>query len=113
MTSNSKMPIPSLAAIAIGLTLLSSSAYAQVATTLEQAEMAGLSPEVKADIQARYAKGGQTVYELLKTDMLNNIQARLPGATIQALDFNAGVATVLAGGKLQTVKFDTRTLTLQ
>ena len=65
-----------MAALGIAMTL-SSSVYAQVATTLEQAEMAGLSPEVKADISARYAKGGQTVYELLKTDMLNNLQVKL------------------------------------
>ena len=64
---------------------MSSLAYAQVATTLEQAEMAGLSPELKADVQARLAKGGQTVYEILKTDMLNNIQLKHPGAFIVAL----------------------------
>ena len=110
MTSNPRMFALSLAAIGIGL--VSSLAYAQVATTLEQAEMAGLSPEVKADVQARLAKGGQTVYEILKTDMLNNIQAKHPGALVMALDFNQGIATVSTAGQLQTVKFDTRTLAL-
>ena len=111
MTSNPRMFALSLAAIGIGL--ISPPAYAQVATTLEQAEMAGLSPEVKADVQARLAKGGQTVYEILKTDMLNNIQLKHPGAFIVALDFNQGIATVSRMGQLQTVKFDTRTLALQ
>jgi len=101
-----------MAALGIAMTL-SSSVYAQVATTLEQAEMAGLSPEVKADISARYAKGGQTVYELLKTDMLNNLQVKHPGARILALDFNQGIATVEASGKLETVNFDPMTLRLR
>jgi len=103
-----------LSTAAIGIAMaLSSSAYAQVATTLEQAELAGLSPEVKADVQARLAKGGQTVYEILKTDMLNNMQARHPGARIMAMDFNQGIALVEAGGKLEMVNFDPTTLTLR
>ena len=111
MLSNLKMFALSLAVLGIGL--MSSSAHAQVATTLEQAEMAGLSPELKADVQARLAQGNQTVYEILKTDMLNNIQVKHPGAFIVALDFNQGIATVSTAGQLQTVKFDTRTLALQ
>jgi hypothetical protein len=89
-------------------------AYAQVATTLEQAELAGLSPDKRAEVQARLAKGGQTVSEILQTILLNSIKLKHPASKIVALDFNRGLAIVqLTDGKLSAVQFDTTTLAIK
>jgi hypothetical protein len=93
---------------------LASAAYAQVATTLEQAELAGLSPEKRAEVQSRMQQGGQTVSEILTTELLNSIKAKHPASRIVALDFARGVAVVqLADGKMDAVTFDTRTLAIK
>jgi hypothetical protein len=89
-------------------------AYAQVATTLEQAELAGLSPEKKAEVQSRMGQGGQTVYEILQTILLNSIKLKHPASRIVALDFNKGIAVVaLTNGKVTPVQFDTTTLSIK
>nr|WP_294524461.1 hypothetical protein [uncultured Rhodopila sp.] len=92
--------------------LMVSAAYAQVATTLEQAELAGLSAEKRAEVQAR-AVNGNTVSEVLTTILLNSIKAKHPASSIVALDFGRGVAVVkLADGKIEPVNFDTTTLAI-
>ena len=89
-------------------------AFAQVATTLEQAEIAGLSPQKKAEVQARLGQGGQTVSEILQTILLNSIKLKHPASRIVALDFNQGVAVVqLHDGRVTPVQFDTTTLTIK
>ena len=89
-------------------------AYAQVATTLEQAELAGLSPEKKAEVQSRLGKGGQTVSEILTTILLNSIKLKHPASKIVAMDFNRGIAVVqLTDGKVTPVQFDTTTLAIK
>jgi hypothetical protein len=89
-------------------------AYAQVATTLEQAELAGLSTEKRAEVQARLGQGGQTVSEILQTILLNSIKLKHPASKIVALDFNRGIAVVqLADGKIVPVQFDTTTLSIK
>jgi hypothetical protein len=99
------------AVAAAGLTV--SGAYAQVATTLEQAELAGLSAEKRAEVQAR-AVNGNTVSEVLTTILLNSIKAKHPASRIVALDFGRGVAVVqLADGKIEPVNFDTTTLAIK
>jgi hypothetical protein len=50
-------------------------AFAQVATTLEQAELAGLSPAKRAEVQAR-AVNGNTVDEVLQTVRLSSIKVK-------------------------------------
>lgn len=88
--------------------------HAQVATTLEQAELAGLSPEKAAEVRQRMKQPGQTVYEILQTILLNEIKLRFPASRILALDFNRGVAVVqTTDGQTRTVDFDTRTLTIR
>lgn len=88
-------------------------AYGQVATTLEQAELAGLSPERRAEVQAR-AVNGNSVSEVLHVMLLNSIKVKHPGSQIVALDFNKGVAVVeLSKGALRVVPFDTRTLQIK
>ena len=89
-------------------------AYAQVATTLEQAELTGLSPEKRAEVQARLGQGGQTVSEILQTILLNSIKLKHPASRIDALDFGRGIAVVnLTDGKTAFVPFDTTTLAIK
>ncbi|HEY2616996.1 MAG TPA: hypothetical protein VGI78_06635 [Acetobacteraceae bacterium] len=89
-------------------------AFAQVATTLEQAELAGLSSEKKAEVQARLGQGGQTVTEILQTILLNSIKLKHPASKIVALDFNRGIAVVqLTDGKMSPVQFDATTLAIK
>jgi len=103
-----------VALFAVGLALaLPVAGNAQVATTLEQAQVAGLSAEKKAEVQQRLARGGQTVYEILKTILLNSIQLKHPGARIVAMDFNVGIATLDVAGKMETVNFDPTLLTIR
>lgn len=88
-------------------------AYAQVATTLEQAELAGLSAEKRAEVQARVVNGN-TVTEVLQTILLNSIKLKHPASRIIALDFGRGVAVVeLTDGKTAVVSFDTTTLAIK
>ncbi len=88
-------------------------AHAQVATTLEQAELAGLSPEKQAEVKAR-AVNGNTVSEVLTTILLNNIKAKHPASRIVAMDFARGVAVVeLTAGGMSVVNFDTKTLMIK
>jgi hypothetical protein len=95
------------------LVLGSSAAFAQMATTLEQAELAGLSPELRAEVEAR-AVGGNTVYEVLQTMLLNNIKAKLPGNQILALDFNRGKAVVeMPDRTMKMISFDPTTLQIK
>lgn len=90
------------------------SSYAQVATTLEQAELAGLSPEKRAEVQQRAAQPGQTVSEVLQTMLLNNIKLKFPASRIVALDFGRGIAVVQeANGRMRAVNFDTTTLSVK
>jgi hypothetical protein len=99
-------------AAGIGTAVLAASAsYAQVATTLEQAELAGLNPQTRDEVQSRMKQGGQTVSEILTTILLNNIKLKHLGSQIVALDFNRGIAVVrTASGHIRTVHFDTTTL---
>jgi hypothetical protein len=99
----------------IGASLLAlPTSHAQVAATLEQAEMAGLNPEKKAEVERRMQQGGQTVYEILQTILLNSLQVKFPASQIRALDFNKVIATIrTADGKTETVDFDPTTLTIK
>lgn len=88
-------------------------AYAQVATSLEQAELAGLTPAKRAEVQAR-AVNGNTVSEVLQTTLLNNIKLKHPASKIVALDFGRGAAVVeTTDGKLAVVPFDITTLAIK
>ncbi len=102
-------------AVAIGVALgISSAVHAQVATTVEQAELAGLTPEKRAEVQSRMSQGGQKVQEILQTMLLNNIKAKYPANRIVAMDFGRGVAVVeLPSGESRTVNFDTTTLAVK
>jgi len=87
--------------------------YAQSPTALEQAELAGLSPELRAQVQAR-AVGGNSVTEVLQVMLLNNIKLKHEASQIAALDWGKGVAIViLPGGGMAAVQFDPVTLQIK
>ena len=92
---------------------ISAPAFAQVATTLEQAELAGLTAEKRAEVQAR-AVNGNTVSEVLTTMLLNNVKAKMPASRIVAMDFGRGVVVIETADKaLKFVNFDTTTLAIK
>lgn len=80
---------------------------------LEQAELAGLSPELRAQVKAR-AVGGNSVAEVLQVTLLNNIKLKHEASLIVAMDWAKGVAVVrLLNGSLEVVNFDPRTLQIK
>ncbi len=88
-------------------------AHALAATPLEQAELAGLSPEMQAQVKAR-AVGGNSVTEVLQVMLLNNIKIKHEASLIVALDWAKGVAVVqLPNGAMEVVHFDPRTLQIK
>jgi hypothetical protein len=113
MTLRSKNYLRMAAGIGTAV-LVATTSYAQVATTLEQAELAGLNPQTRAEVEGRMKQGGQTVSEVLTTILLNSIKLKHLGSQIVALDFNRGIAIVrTASGPLRAVNFDTTTLQIK
>ena len=101
-------------ALALCGAFVGTAAYAQKATTIEQAELAGLTPQKRAEVEQRAAQPGQTVSEVLTTILLNSIKLKHPASRIVALDFNRGIAVVeLADNRMTAVNFDTTTLAIR
>lgn len=94
--------------------ILPHDAMAQGSPAYNQALLAELSPEKRAEVQAR-ATQGNSVQEVLEVDLLNNIKARYPANRIMALDFGRGVAVVElpSNGGTRTVRFNKMTLAIQ
>ena len=90
--------------------LIAAAAHAQSPTSLEQAELAGLSPDLRSQVQAR-ATGGNSVTEVLQVMLLNNIKIKHPASQIVAMDWARGVAVVQPPrGGMRAVHFDPTTL---
>ena len=86
---------------------------ALAASQLEQAELAGLTPELRAQVQQR-AVNGNSVTEVLQVMLLNNIKIKHQASQIVAMDWARGVAVVqLPSGGLEVVTFDPRTLQIK
>jgi hypothetical protein len=97
-------------------TLAATAAHAQhmKATTLEQAELAGLTAAKRTEVEQRASQPGQTVYEVLTTMLLNGIKNKHQASRIVALDFNRGIAVVeLQAGGMTSVNFDLTTLAIK
>ncbi|HET7880633.1 MAG TPA: hypothetical protein VFL55_07080 [Acetobacteraceae bacterium] len=77
-------------------------------------ELDELSPDKRAEVEARMKQPGQTVDEILQTILLNSIKLKYPANRIVALDFGRGIAIVeLPSKEIQTIAFDTRTLAIK
>jgi hypothetical protein len=107
MTLNCRtIALTACAAVLIGVSV----ANAQSPTALEQVELAGLSSELRTQVQAR-AVGGNSVTEVLQVMLLNNIKIKHPASQIVAMDWSKGVAVVkLPRGGMRAVQFDPTTL---
>lgn len=102
-----------LRALAAAALIATPLAYSFAATPLEQAELAGLSPEMRAQVKAR-AVGGNSVTEVLQVMLLNNIKMKHEASQIVALDWTKGIAVVqLPNGSMATVRFNPRTLQIE
>ncbi len=104
-------------AIALAAMLAAAPAIAQTPSpAMQTAILDGLNAETRAEIQRR-ATGGNSVYEVLRVTLLNNMQlANLiqpgepPLSEVVAIDFVRAVAVVRNGDRLRTVNFDAQTL---
>jgi hypothetical protein len=86
---------------------------ALAASQLEQAELAGLTPKLQAEVQAR-AINGNSVTEVLQVMLLNNIKIKHQASQIVAMDWARGVAVVqVPNGNLEVVNFDPQTLQIK
>lgn len=93
-------------------------AYAEASSTFQsalgKAELGELSPDKRAEVEARMKQPGQTVDEILQTILLNSIKLKYPANRIVALDFGRGVAIVeLPSKEIRMVEFDTKTLAIK
>lgn len=102
-----------LAALTAVALIAAPAAQARAATQIEQAELAGLNPQMQAQVKAR-AVGGNSVTEVLQVMLLNNIKIKHEASLIVALDWVKGVAVVqLPSGGLAVVQFDPKTLQIK
>jgi hypothetical protein len=100
-------------AAGMGVLIAATAVYAQSPTALEQAELAGLSPDLRAQVQAR-AVGGNSVTEVLQVMLLNNIKIKHQASKIVAMDWARGVAVVeQPSGGMAVVQFDPTTLQIK
>jgi hypothetical protein len=102
-----------LALAAAAIVALSPAAFAAPSPAFQQAILAELSPQTRAEVQAR-ATGGNSVYEVLAVILLNNLQlADASGARVVAVDFGRETAVVEQRGAYRVIQFDHRTLTVR
>lgn len=103
--------------LALAAMLIATPALAQrPSPAMQEAILAGLNAQTRADVERR-ATGGNSVYEVLRVILLNNMQlANLiqpgepPLSEVVAIDFVRSVAVVRNGDKLRVVNFDAQTL---
>ena len=109
------------ASLAIGLAAPTARAQTPAPNPIwQRAILETLSPETRAEIERR-ATGGNSVYEVLRTMLLNNMQlanvisaGEPPLQEVVAIDFIRGTAVFRQlNGIFRVIPFDTRTLQLQ
>lgn len=102
---------------ALTLMLAAPAAFAQTPSpAMQRAILDGMNAETRTEIERR-ATGGNSVYEVLRTTLLNNMQiANLiqpgepPLSEVVAIDFVRATAVVRQGDRLRAVNFDPQTL---
>jgi len=112
-----RVAIACAAPIALSFAALSAPALAQTSPAFERAILGELDAATRADVQKR-ATGGNRVYEVIGTILLNKYHAagaKNPGEalTVVALDFARGVAVLGTDQRTyEIIRFDTKTLQL-
>ena len=80
---------------------------------MEACRLAGLSPELRSQVQAR-AVSGNSVTEVLQVMLLNNIKIKHQASQIVAMDWAGSVAVVeQPDGGMAVVHFDPTTLQIK
>ena len=88
-------------------------AYAAVATPMEKAELAQLSPQLRSQVEARM-KSGQTVHGILEAMLLNNVSEEFASGRVVATDFQRGdIVVENKTGQIKVIPFDVTTLTIK
>ena len=82
-------------------------------TKHEEAELAQLTPDLRAQVEARITNG-QTIRGILETMLLNNVSALFAARRVEAVDFEKGVLVIaMADGSPKLVPFDVTTLVIK
>ena len=103
--------------LALAVMLAAPAAFAQTPTpAMQRAILDGLNAETRSEIERR-ATGGNSVYEVLRITLLNNMQlanliqpGQPPLSEVVAIDFVRSVAVVRQGDTLRVIGFDAQTL---
>lgn len=106
-----------LHALGLAVLLAASAASAQAPSpAMQTAILDSLNTETRAEIQRR-ATGGNSVYEVLRITLLNNMQlanliqpGQAPLSEVVAIDFVRSHAVFRQGETLRVIGFDPRTL---
>ncbi len=106
-----------LSVIALGLVLAAPIALAQTPSpAMQRAILDGMNAPTRGEIERR-ATGGNSVYEVLRITLLNNMQlANLiqpgepPLSEVVAIDFVRATAVFRQGDRLRALNFDPQTL---
>lgn len=111
------LPFRRLPALALTLMLAAPAAFAQTRSpAMQRAILDGINAGTRSEIERR-ATGGNPVYEVLRTTLLNNMQlanviqagqATLSG--VVAIDFVRSTAVVRQGDALRVLPFAPQTL---
>jgi len=110
-------PLRHATALAVTLMLAAPAAFAQTPSpAMQRAILDGLNAETRAEIERR-ATGGNSVYEVLRITLLNNMQlanviqpGQPPLSEVVAIDFVRSAAVVRQGDGLRLLGFDPQTL---
>ena len=106
-----------LSGAALAMMLAAPAAFAQTPSpAMQQAILAGLNAETRTDVERR-ATGGNSVYEVLRVTLLNNMQianliqpGQAPLSEVVAIDFVRSHAVFRQGDALRVINFDPQTL---
>lgn len=106
-----------LSGAALALVLAAPAAFGQTPSpAMQNAILAGLNAQTRAEVQRR-ATGGNSVYEVLRITLLNNMQlanvipsGQAPLSEVVAIDFVRSIAVVRQGDGLRVLGFDPETL---
>lgn len=100
-------------ALAVSAVLLPAALSAAELTAFDKSELAQLTPELRAQVEARLTSG-ETVRGILETMLLNQISQLFASGRVTAVDFEKGIAVWQGpNGEVKVLPFDITTLQLR